>query len=452
MPTTRNTKSKNVLNYMKEMPNSTPLEKKCISQMMNDCDNAFSYRGLCSDIFYDETNRTIYNIMEVLWKMDKKIDSANIFSMLSDDERKKISISMLNEIESKYKDTSDIQSTIEMLDEMKARRDKIEELSNAINSLFDSSVNPQVAVSNITNTIELVAKAGDTVKSMKEVNESADALLMERFNRGNSIAGMESGIEDLDKAINGFSKKELILIAGRPSMGKTLVAGSIMDGLSRRGHKGLFFSLEQSAEEIRDKIIANSANIPHDHITGGKLYQDEWARHSDMVEFMNDYEKYPLRIDDNPRANITHIKKTCEREKRKHGLDYVVIDYLTYIPQDDIKAESDVLRIKEIVKELKNISKELDVNVILLAQLNRQCETRDNKRPQMSDLRGSGSIEEEADKLLFLYRNHKYSNEESEINDLEINVAKFRGGPTGTVMLKIELEYQRVSSWNDTKK
>lgn len=449
--TTTKTKIKNVINFQKEMPNSIPLEKKCLSQMMNNSDEGFSHKGLCSGLFYDKKYKAIYNIIEVLWRTEKRVDSANIFSMLSDEERKEISISMLSDIENSYKDADDIEGTIDALDEMKARREKIEELSNAINSLFDMGINPQSAVANITNVIELVGKSGDTVKSMREINDSADELLTERVMGGTGIAGMQSGITDLDTAINGFQKKQLMVIAGRPSMGKTLISTSIMDNLARQGHKGLFFSLEQSSEEIRDKIISNSASILHENLSSGQLTPDEWNRYYTVKEFMNDYDKYPLRVDDNPSSNLTHIRKTCEREQRKYGLDYIVIDYLTYMPTDDSGTDNDVKQIQYIVKGLKDLSKKLNICVILLAQLNRQCESREDKRPKMADLRGSGNIEEEADKILFLYRNWKYSKNEEEINDLEVDIAKFRGGKLGVVNLKFEGEYQRVSSWNDNK-
>lgn len=322
-----------------------------------------------------------------------------------------------------------------------------------------------------------LANEGELEGGPKPLTIGAAQLLaatQEAMNNPNGVGGIPTGLADLDRLLGGLHNTNLIILAGRPAMGKTALATCIAANVARyfkeQNQKGgekksvAFFSLEMSASELAGRILSNYTQIEGNRITGAGLTVPEFEK---MAEAIKDLEDLPLLVDETPAVTVTAIKNRARRMKRDkaHGLGLIIIDYLQLI-QESGRAENRVQALSEMTRTLKIMAKELDVPVIVLSQLSRLVESRDNKRPQLSDLRESGSIEQDADIVMFVFREIYYLMNEQPIQreresneafqkrcqeweqkkiDLaqraEAIIAKQRHGSTGTVDLYFDGKY-----------
>ncbi|MDC0205337.1 replicative DNA helicase [Pelagibacteraceae bacterium] len=277
------------------------------------------------------------------------------------------------------------------------------------------------------------------------------------------IVGVPTGLTDLDSRLGGMHKQDLIIIAGRPSMGKTALATNIAfhaaKNIEKKGHKSTvaFFSLEMSSEQLATRILSEQSRIRSNDIRRGKVSEKEFEQ---FIETSKNIFELPLYIDETPAITISAISNRSRRIKRLFGLDLIVIDYIQLMRTSGKKDWGRVQEISEITQGLKALAKELNVPVLALSQLSRQVEQRDDKKPQLSDLRESGSIEQDADVVMFVYREAYYlerkeptlgSIEHAEwqqkMNDIsslaEIMIGKQRHGPTGNVRVEFEAMYTK---------
>jgi replicative DNA helicase len=276
-------------------------------------------------------------------------------------------------------------------------------------------------------------------------------ILMEAFNRiderlqkEGDVTGITSGFSDLDHQTTGFQPTELIILAARPSMGKTALVCNIADAVARKSGKGvLLFSLEQSNLELAERFLAITARINGHDLRSGNLTD---AQHDLLVRASDDLARLPLFIDDKPGRTMTQVAALARRLHRKSPLGVIIIDYLQLIEPDD-KASSREQQIAQISRRLKFLAKELRVPVIALAQLNRGVELREDKRPRLADLRESGAIEQDADMVMFLHRPDAYDPEDRP-GEAEIIVAKHRSGPTGIIRLTWRKEFMRFENYS----
>jgi len=280
---------------------------------------------------------------------------------------------------------------------------------------------------------------------------------------------------DMDKKLGGLHKSDLLILAGRPSMGKTSLATNVAFNIAKAYQKGQladgsegtlnggvvgFFSLEMSAEQLAARILSEASEVPSEQIRRGDMTETEFRRFVDAAKTL---ESCPLFIDDTPALPISQLAARARRLKRTHGLDVLIIDYLQLVRPASAK-DSRVNEVSEITQGLKAIAKELDIPVIALSQLSRQVENRDDKRPQLADLRESGSIEQDADVVMFVFREEYYKEREKpgdhdlekmalwqdEMERLhgkaEIVIGKQRHGPIGTVELSFEGRFTRFGN------
>ena len=297
------------------------------------------------------------------------------------------------------------------------------------------------------------------------------------FQRDGKLSGVATGLDDLDRMMGGLQQSDLVILAGRPGMGKTALATNIgyniakawrgevkPDGHTSTVNGGIvgFFSLEMSAEQLATRIIAEQTGIPSNQIRRGGISESDFERIKDYsIELQN----IPLYVDETGGLSVAQLAARARRLKRQLGLDLLVIDYLQLLQGSTRRsAENRVQEITEITTKLKALAKELNVPILALSQLSRQVESRDDKRPQLSDLRESGSIEQDADVVLFVYREEYYhqmrkpleSNREKFAEWLaeadkvhgkaEVIIGKQRHGPTGTVELQFDAAVTRFSS------
>ncbi|MDG1118770.1 MAG: replicative DNA helicase [Flavimaricola sp.] len=295
------------------------------------------------------------------------------------------------------------------------------------------------------------------------------------YQRDGGLAGVSTGLTDLDKKLGGLHKSDLLILAGRPSMGKTSLATNIAFNVAKAYKKGQlpdgtegavnggvvgFFSLEMSAEQLAARILSEASEVPSEQIRRGDMTEGEFRR---FVEAAKQLESCPLFIDDTPALPISQVAARARRLKRTHGLDALFVDYLQLL-RGTGRSENRVNEISEITQGLKAIAKELNIPVIALSQLSRQVESREDKRPQLSDLRESGSIEQDADVVMFVFREEYYKEREKpgdhelekmaqwqeEMERLhgkaEVVIGKQRHGPIGTVDLSFEGRFTRFGN------
>jgi len=350
---------------------------------------------------------------------------------------------------------------------------------NTGESLIESAENDLYNLSNSGSADRKYIKFGDSLKD-------AVNIINEAFKREGKIAGVASGLRDLDNKLGGLHKSDLIIIAGRPSMGKTAlgtniafnVAKSFKEKIDEIGNKKLidggkvaFFSLEMSSEQLATRILAEQTRISGDKMRKAELSKDDFKK---IAKATSDLEDLNLFIDDNPMLTIATLRARARRLQRLHGIDLIIIDYLQLMSSSNrSKNENRVQEISEITRGLKAIAKELNIPIIALSQLSRQVEQREDKRPQLSDLRESGTIEQDSDVVMFIFREsyylermepikkpeeieEKYQERTSRWQELcekahntaEIIIAKQRHGPIGTIKTHFDSNYTRFSDIN----
>ncbi len=262
----------------------------------------------------------------------------------------------------------------------------------------------------------------------------------ERFRSGGQIVGLATGFRDLDYKLGGLRSGNMVIIAGRPSMGKTAIGMQISGNTAESGAPALVFSMEMPASELIDRQVASVGRVPMTRIRSGQLLDEDWAKVASASKIVNDW---PLIIDESPALTVTDVRARSRRVKQQHGLGLILIDYLQLMGGDGDTRQDQVAAIS---RGLKRMAKELEVPVIALSQLNRSLEQRPNKRPVMSDLRESGALEQDADTILFVYRDEVYHSDSPDRGTAEIIIGKQRSGPTGMVRLVYQGEYTRFEN------
>jgi replicative DNA helicase len=293
------------------------------------------------------------------------------------------------------------------------------------------------------------SKSDSSLSSMKDLIPRTIDRLHELSNKRDGLIGSSTGFKDLDKKLQGLQKGDLVVVAGRPSMGKTSFAMNIAENvLLDEESKGavLIFSLEMPGESLTTRMLSGMSKLDQQNVRSGMLKDQE------LRELLSEGEKLknmPLWIDDSSILSPMELRAKARRLKRQEGeLSLIVVDYLQLM-QLPLSVENRVNQISEISRSLKSLAKELDVPVIALSQLNRAVEQRPNKRPIMADLRDSGAIEQDADVILFIYRDEVYNEDSEQGNKAEIIIGKQRNGPIGTVNLTFLKEYTRFENFSN---
>ena len=275
--------------------------------------------------------------------------------------------------------------------------------------------------------------SGDSLQHIGKVLLNVYDRLEELAESGSDIAGLSTGLHDLDRKINGLNKSDLLLIAARPGMGKTSLALNVALNVAKSTDKTVaFFSLEMSREQLATRLLSNESFVDNQKLTTGKLDEEDWGKLSLASSALSQTD---IRVDDNPAITVAEMNAKC---RRLDNLGLVVIDYLQLMTAaaPGKTGENRVTVVSEISRALKIMAKELNVPVICLSQLSRANESRTDKRPMLSDLRESGAIEQDADSVMFIYRDDYYNENSEEKNIAECIVAKNRHGETGTVKLQ----------------
>ena len=284
-------------------------------------------------------------------------------------------------------------------------------------------------------------RAGGFVQ-VKEVLSKVVDRIDTLFEQDSAITGLSTGFTDFDEQTSGLQAADLVVVAGRPSMGKTTFAMNLAENAAIKSKEPVaVFSMEMPSDALAMRMLSSLGQIDQHRLRTGKLNDDDWPRLTSAIALLNEA---PLFIDDTPALTVTELRARARRLKREHGLSMIVIDYIQLMQGSGGGSnENMATEVSEISRSLKALAKELEVPVIALSQLNRSLEQRPNKRPIMSDLRESGAIEQDADLIVFIYRDEVYNEDSPEKGKAEIIIGKQRNGPIGTVALTFQGKYTR---------
>ena len=441
---------------------------------------------LSEDHFVDETNKTIFSTIKNLLDKNVLVSPITLNNYLPEDKDNFNKINYLNQLKDSAPSSQNAYNYAKIVYDLHVKRNLIGIAHNIIQETSSDNNNlAENLIENAENDLYILSQTGQSDRSFINFGnalQGAVDIISEAYKRDGKIAGVPTGFKDLDKKLGGLHKSDLIIIAGRPSMGKTALGTNIAFNCAIKyqeekdefenkkivdGGKVAFFSLEMSSEQLATRILAEQTKISGDKMRKAELSKDDFnkiAKTSSKLENLN------LIIDDNPVLTIPTLRARARRLKRLHDINLIIIDYLQLMSSSNNRNDGRVQEISEITRGLKSIAKELNIPIVALSQLSRQVEQREDKRPQLSDLRESGTIEQDSDVVMFIYRESYYlerlepirKSEEDDLkynervsrwqqltndnyNKAEIIIAKQRHGPIGSIKMHFDANYTKFS-------
>ena len=441
------------LGHLTLPPHSTDAEAALLGGMMLDPEGQ-AYDKVASIVterdFYHPENKAVFVAIQKLSE-DRKLtdlltvsdwlDSSGTFSVVP-------AIQYISDLVDNTAGTANVGEYAKIIRDKALLRELIT-ISNQIaqNAYKPENRSPSELVDQAEQRIFEIAERGARNSSYLELNQTVNYLMDEldkRAQKGGGLTGISSGFKKLDELTTGFQKGELIIIAGRPSMGKTALALNIAEHTAIADNNSVaVFSLEMSAEQLAFRLISSLGRVNQTSLKTGKLRDQDWDRIDGAILQMKDM---PIYIDDTPSLTPVELRTRARRIQREKGLSLIVIDYLQLMQVPGSK-ENRATEISEISRNLKALARELKIPIIALSQLNRSVEQRVDKIPQVSDLRESGAIEQDADVIAFIYREEVYNPETDEKGTALINVAKQRNGPIGKFYLTFLGQYTKFENY-----
>lgn len=432
------------MEVLRELPNNLIVEQEVLANAMQNKTAAVkAIEGLNEGDFYNDLHRKIFNAVRTLFSLNKPIDLLTVTETLETSEN--VDAETIKYIASIYANNEGLSSNqdtyIDILKEKSILR-SLAEFSDEIKAL---SLEDKSPAKNVLEKAEKglfeISQGGlrNSLTALDVIMSDTVQTIMKRVQNRGELSGVTTGFTDLNSLLGGFQKSDLVLLAARPSMGKTALAVNLAVNAAKAGKKVAMFSLEMSKTQIGQRILASFAQMNLSSLFKGELEGQDLVN---LITASNELSKYSLHIDDTAAISLIELKAKLRRLKMEEGLDLVIVDYLQLMTTGE-RVENRVLEISQISRGLKAIAKELDVPVLALSQLSRALEQRPDKRPKLSDLRESGAIEQDADIVMFLYRDYVYNKETENPNLAEVIVSKHRNGPIGVVNLIWKDEYTR---------
>ena len=396
--------------------------------------------------FYKDAHKHIFNTIKNLFLKDVHIDIISLIEYLKRDNLLELcgGTSYITELANSIITTSNLSTHLKIIKDNSKLRKLVELSNNTLKKIYKKE-DPNLLIENIQKDIFNLSLSEDK-SSIEPINDILDKTLsnIEKlyFNK-DSFSGLPSGFYDLDEKLSGFQKSQMILVAARPSMGKTTFALNIAENIALKNKKNvLIFSLEMSKEQLVNKLISSITEIDMNKLQTGKLSDSDLEKLTNGVSILYNSKIF---IDDTPNISISEMKAKCRKLKFTTEINLIVIDYLQLM-SGNTRTESRQQEVSEISRFIKALSKEIECPVIALSQLSRAPEQRADHRPLLSDLRESGSIEQDSDIVLLLYRDDYYNKDTEHKNIAECIIAKHRNGETGTIKLAWRGQYSKFSN------
>ena len=389
--------------------------------------------ALIGEDFYNKAHREIFQSIATLHGKNQPVDSLTVSEELK--RRNTLEVvggrTYVMELTEETPSVYNAKEYAQIISEKAILRRLIDTAASISDKSFRQAEDPREVLDFAEKRVFDIAKE----KQSNEVAELADILAInlrqieERSQQKGGVVGVPSGLIDLDKKLSGFKKSDMIVLAARPSMGKTAFSLNVaLHAALREKATVLIFSLEMSKEQLGQRLLSMESRIESQKMSSGDITDDDWIS---LAGAVNSLGEGNILIDDTPGLKMMEIKNKCRRVKNDKGLDLIILDYLQLMVEENI--ESRQQQVSNLSRGMKLLAREMECPVIVLSQLSRKVEARDNKSPLMSDLRESGAIEQDADVILFLYRDEVYNEDTEKPNICEVIVAKHRNGPIGTV-------------------
>ena len=420
------------------LPHSIDAEKAVIGSMIMDADAVVAASEMITgDDFYQRQYGILFDAMVELYNEGKPVDVLTLQERLKmkDVPEEFSSIEFISELVSSVPTSANVRHYAQTVSDDATLRRLIRVNEEIANTCYQH----RESLDEIMNTTEkrifdvLQKKSTDEYVPIKDVVLSVIDKIEAAARHKGTVTGLATGFYDLDYKTSGLQPSDLILIAARPSMGKTAFVLNLAQYMCVRNHvPTAIFSLEMSKDQLVNRILSMESKVDSQSMRTGTLQPADWEK---LIESAGVISTAPLIIDDTPGISITELRSKCQKYKLENDLGLVIIDYLQLMTGGSRKQESRQQEISEISRSLKALAREINAPVIALSQLSRACETRPDHRPMLSDLRESGAIEQDADVVMFLYRDDYYNKDTDKKNISEVIIAKQRNGPIGTVEL-----------------
>ena len=417
-------------------PHSVESEQSILGSIILDKEAIITVAETIQPIdFYKEAHKIIYESMLKLNSNNEPIDLITLIEELRKEGHLDSigGISYLTSLSTIVPTTSNVKYYANIVKEKSVMRQLIKASNEIINLGYDASTDVQEILDKAEKNIFDISqeKSGDDIQPINVVLQDTFEMIEKLCTDKSEVTGITTGFADLNKKINGLQRTDLILLAARPAMGKTAFALSLARNAAVKGKASvMIFSLEMAKEQLTQRLLSMESKVDLQTLKTGRLERRDW---DDLNVALDILSNSNIHIDDTAGISIMEMKSKCRRLKAEAGLDLVIIDYLQLMNPEG-KADSRTQEISVISRNLKLLARELDCPVLVLSQLSRAPEQRTDHRPMLSDLRESGSIEQDADIVIFLYRDEYYNKEDTEKpGECEVIVAKHRSGPTGSV-------------------
>ena len=443
---------------------------------------------LNEDHFINKNNKIIFKTIKNLLDKNILVSPITLKNHLENNDIKFDNIKYLNQIKDSAPSTHNVYHYAKIIYELHIKRSLVGIGQNIIQETIENSneLEGNDLIENAENDLYNLSQSGSTERKYSPFSQalkSAIDIIDQSFKRDGKIAGLPTGLKDLDKKLGGLHKSDLVIIAGRPSMGKTALGTNIAFNAAKKfkeeedefgnkiivdGGKVAFFSLEMSSEQLATRVLAEQSKITSDKMRKAELSKDDFTK---IAKVSSELQNLNLFIDDNPVLTIPSLRSRARRLKRIYNIDLIIVDYLQLMSgSSNSRNDGRVQEISEITRGLKAIAKELNIPIIALSQLSRQVEQREDKRPQLADLRESGTIEQDSDVVMFIFREsyylermepikkpdeaeEKYNEKhqrwvelcEKNYNTAEIIIAKQRHGPIGTIKAHFDPNFTKFS-------
>jgi replicative DNA helicase len=429
-------------------PHNLEAEESVLGAVMLSAEAAnVALEKLKAEDFYKPAHQIIFEAIVKLFDQNQPIDVVSVSNALRrGSQLDRIGgLGYLSGLLDTVPDSSNVGHYAEIVEETSARR-RLLRAGSVVSSIamrMDRSIDEvlDAAEQEVFRVSE--EKVGDGLLAVGPMLKSTLERIEELGARGEDVTGLSTGFRDLDGKLAGLHGANLVVIAARPSMGKTALALNIAQNAAENDHPVALFTLEMSREEVVLRLLSAMAGVDSHRLRTGQLGQELWQRVAREAARLY---QMPFYVDDSPDLTVTAIRAKCRRLARKRGLSLVVVDYLQLM-QSSGRSENRQQEIADISLSLKNLARELRVPVIAVSQLNRALEQRENKRPRLGDLRESGAIEQDADVVMFIYRDEYYNPGGDQPGIAEVNIAKHRSGATGLVMMNFAAEFTRFRNY-----
>ena len=419
-------------------PHDIEAEQAILGCMLTDRDSVIAaIEVLKEDAFYREDNKAIYAAILGLYSKNEPIDIITVKAELIETGsfERVGGLEYLASLPERVPTTANVDKYIKIVDEKAMLRNLISSANELVALGYDETEDVDRIMDMAEKKIFDLAQKKNTkgYAALKDVLVETFAKLEELYNQKGQLSGTPTGFKDYDLKTSGLHDSDLIIVAARPAMGKSAFAINIATNVAVQAKKGVaIFNLEMSKDQVGNRILCCEALVDSNKVRTGQLEDDDWVK---LASTLTRLSEAPIYIDDTAGISIMEIRAKCRKLKIEKDIGLIVIDYLQLIQGSGKKNASREQEISEISRSLKILAKELHIPVIALSQLSRSVEKRDDKRPMLSDLRESGAIEQDADIVMFLYRDDYYNPDTEKKNVAEVILAKHRGGSTGTVEL-----------------